>query len=549
MFTRDSIGVCIVCLATAITLAWVSPSWAQDANEERPASESAELVPDEAFAAPVVVDGETLFLIRGTTALPANERAARVEERIVEIAESSENVRVTTTVQKGEFGFDIQVDGLTVAVTTAADAELEQLDIEVLADLHAEAIDAAIETYRAERTTDARVDSAIAAVAWTVMFLLLSVLFFRGRNKVALAAASFTETRFTSVEEATGNIVRGKAVASLVRFAVQVLLWIIYLVLLYYYLSFVLLGFAETRPFAELLLTYVSKPLIGIAVGFVNYLPNLITLAIIAIITRYCIKALRLFFDNIEAGNFQLREFEPHWISPTFQISRVVIILIAVVFAYPFIPGSDSAVFQGLTILAGVMVSLGSNTVVSNMMAGLFVIYRRSTNIGDRIKVGEQIGDVVEIKLMETLIRSVKNEMISIPNSQLLNSEVVNYSRRIDGKGLLVHTTVGIGYEEPQEKVEAMLIEAARRTDGVNKSPAPFVLWTGLGDYAVNYQVNAFTKRGGSLPQVLSNLHRNIISVFNENDVQIMTPSYEADPEEPKIPTETWDGNLARTEK
>lgn len=548
MITRHSIGVCMICLALAITLAWVLPSLAQDTNDETSAAEPTELVPDEAFAAPVVVDGETLFLIRGTTALPANERAARVEERIVEIAESSENVRVTTTVQKGEFGFDIQVDGLTVAVTTAADAELEQLDIEVLADLHAQAIDAAIETYRAERTTDARVDSALAAVAWTAMFLLLSILFFRGRNKVALAAADFTEARFTKVEEATGNIVRGKAVASLVRFVVQVLLWIIYLVLLYYYLSFVLLGFAETRPFAELLLTYVSKPLIGIVVGFVDYLPNLITLIIIAIITRYCIKALRLFFENIEAGNFQLREFEPHWISPTFHISRVVIILIAVVFAYPFIPGSDSAVFQGLTILAGVMVSLGSNTVVSNMMAGLFVIYRRSTNIGDRIKVGEQIGDVVEIKLMETLIRSVKNEMISIPNSQLLNSEVVNYSRRIDGKGLLVHTTVGIGYEEPQEKVEAMLIEAARRTDGVKKSPVPFVLWTGLGDYAINYQVNAFTNRGGSLPQILSNLHRNIISVFNENDVQIMTPSYEADPEEPKIPTKAWDGSLARTE-
>lgn len=548
MITRHSIGVCMICLALAITLAWVLPSLAQDTNDETSAAEPTELVPDEAFAAPVVVDGETLFLIRGTTALPANERAARVEERIVEIAESSENVRVTTTVQKGEFGFDIQVDGLTVAVTTAADAELEQLDIEVLADLHAQAIDAAIETYRAERTTDARVDSAVAAVAWTAMFLLLSILFFRGRNKVALAAADFTEARFTKVEEATGNIVRGKAVASLVRFVVQVLLWIIYLVLLYYYLSFVLLGFAETRPFAELLLTYVSKPLIGIVVGFVDYLPNLITLVIIAIITRYCIKALRLFFENIEAGNFQLREFEPHWISPTFHISRVVIILIAVVFAYPFIPGSDSAVFQGLTILAGVMVSLGSNTVVSNMMAGLFVIYRRSTNIGDRIKVGEQIGDVVEIKLMETLIRSVKNEMISIPNSQLLNSEVVNYSRRIDGKGLLVHTTVGIGYEEPQEKVEAMLIEAARRTDGVKKSPVPFVLWTGLGDYAINYQVNAFTNRGGSLPQILSNLHRNIISVFNENDVQIMTPSYEADPEEPKIPTKAWDGSLARTE-
>jgi len=181
------------------------------------------------------------------------------------------------------------------------------------------------------------------------------------------------------------------------------------------------------------------------------------------------------------------------------------------------------------------------------MMAGLFVIYRRSTNIGDRIKVGDQVGDVVEIKMMETLIKSVKNEMVSIPNAQLLNSEVVNYSRKIDGRGLLVHTTVGIGYEEPQDKVEAMLIEAARRTRDLKQSPEPFVLWAQLADYAINYQVNAFTTRGSSLPRILSDLHRNIVDVFNENGVQIMTPSYEADPEELKIPAEPWDGTLAKT--
>lgn len=160
--------------------------------------------------------------------------------------------------------------------------------------------------------------------------------------------------------------------------------------------------------------------------------------------------------------------------------------------------------------------------------------------------VGDQIGDVVEIKMMETLIKSVKNEMVSIPNAQLLNSEVVNYSRKIDGRGLLVHTTVGIGYEEPQNKVEAMLIEAARRTRDLKKSPAPFVLWANLADYAINYQINAFTTRGSSLPRILSDLHRNIVDVFNENGVQIMTPSYMADPEKPKVPTQPWDGKLAK---
>ena len=311
-------------------------------------------------------------------------------------------------------------------------------------------------------------------------------------------------------------------------------------------MTVVLLSFAHTRPFAQLVLTYVSQPLLDVIYGFVGYFPSLITLVIIYYVTRYLIRGLRLFMENIEAGTIELRNFEPHWVKPTFNIARAVIIAIAIVFAYPYIPGSDSQAFQGITILAGIMVSLGSNAVVSNMMAGLFVIYRRSTNIGDRIMVGDQIGDVVEIKMMETLIKSVKNEMVSIPNAQLLNSEVVNYSRKIDGRGLLVHTTVGIGYEEPQNKVEAMLIEAARRTRDLKKSPAPFVLWANLADYAINYQINAFTTRGSSLPRILSDLHRNIVDVFNENGVQIMTPSYMADPEKPKVPTQPWDGKLAK---
>lgn len=500
---------------------------------------------EEVFVAPVIVDGEELFVLRGFSALPAEKRAATVEMRILQVAELPEFVELEYEVSAHEFGKAILVNGRLVTVTTDADAEYEQIDLEVLAEVHAAAIREAIEQYREDRTNAARVESALAAVAWTFAFVVLTVLFFKQRHRLIGWIENFTFGRFEALEEATNEMVKGRAVARLAGFAVNMLLWIGFLFLVYYYLTFVLLAFAETRPFAQLLLTYVSQPIIDVILGFFGYLPNLITLAIIAVVTRYIIKGLRLVTENLETGAIELRNFEPHWIKPTFNIARVIVIAIAVVFAYPYIPGSDSQAFQGLTILAGIMVSLGSNTVVSNMMAGLFVIYRRSTNIGDRIKVGDQVGDVVEIKLMETLIKSVKNEMVSIPNAQLLNSEVVNYSRKIDGRGLLVHTTVGIGYEEPQDKVEAMLIEAASRTKDLKKSPPPFVLWSNLADFAINYQINAFTTRGSSLPRILSDLHRNIVDVFNENGVQIMTPSYEADPEELKIPTQPWDGTLA----
>ncbi len=525
----------LLAVALSLTLWLAGQVTAQEADSERPA-------PD--FLAPVVVEGEELFLVRGWSALPAQERAERIETRIVAVAEASDKTTVDVEVQDNEFGLEIDVDGRTVTITTQADADFEQIELDVLASLQAEAIAEAILSYRKERTEAARVGSAIAALAWTVVFFLITFGFFKYRKRLVTYVSGEIESRFQKVDEATKSFVKGQAIAAIAGYVLSFVLWVGYLILFYYYLSFVLLAFAETRPFAELLLNYVSDPLFDIATGFIGYLPNLITLVIIAAVTKFALRGIRLFFDNIESGVFQISDFERHWVAPTHFLVRILTIVIALIFAYPYIPGSDSRAFQGLTILAGVMLSLGSNTVISNMMSGLFVIYRRSTNVGDRIRVGDKVGDVVEIKLMETLIKSIKNELISIPNAQLLNSEVVNYSRKVDGRGLLVHTTVGIGYEEPPSKVKAMLIEAARRTDGLKGSPQPFVLWTQLGDYAISYEINAFSSRGASLPQIKSDLHENIVEIFNANGTQIMTPSYIADPDVPKIPDTSWDGQL-----
>lgn len=529
--------------ATLLFFALVDPAHSQGVAEVEPVSEE-QLLEDETFIAPVVIDGDALFLVRGFSALPAIERAEQVQRRIIKIAELNDGKGIQIDIEKNEFGLAIEVEGRIVTVVTNSDAEFEQVELDVLAGLQAKAIKSAIKQYLENRSNTARVGSALAAVGWSVIFFAVTWVFFKKRRLLVTYFSRRAEKRFENVEEATQSLVRGKAIASIMGYVFNVIMWIAYLVLSYYYLSFVLLAFAETRPIAELLLRVVSDPVIAIATGFVGYLPSLITLCIIAALTHFGLIGIRLFFENVEKGVFKLGEFEPHWINPTHFLVRVLLILIAVVFAYPYIPGSDSRAFQGLTILAGVMLSLGSNTVISNMMAGLFVIYRRSTNLGDRIQVGDRIGDVVEIKLMETLIRSIKNEMISIPNAQLLNSEVVNFSRTFDGRGLLVHTTVGIGYEEPPKKVKAMLIEAARRTKHLKSDPAPFVLWSQLADYAINYEINAYTSRGASLPRIKSDLHENIAEVFSENGTQIMTPSYIADPEIPKIPDQEWDGLL-----
>ncbi len=530
----------LTAMATAL---WLNqPVEAQESPTDAPVPEAAE---SETFMAPVIIDGDVLFQVRGSSALPAPERAEEVQDKIIEIAEASDASEVTISFEETEFGTWVLVDGERVSIVTEADAELDQMELSVVSVLHGNAIKQAIQAYRLNRTEQARVSGAIEAAAWTLGFVVFVVVIFWLHRRIRRRTLRFVKRYLKDVETATAKSVQAEAIAALVRYGLNFALLVIFFLGFYYYLSFVLLAFAETRYFAQLLLTYLTEPVLLIFQGILSYIPNMIMLGLIAWVTMYIIKGMRVFFDAVEAGSFDMGDFEKHWVNPTFNIARVVVILIALVFAVPYIPGSDSAAFQGLTILVGAMLSLGANSVVSNMLAGLFVIYRRSTSIGDRIQIGDHIGDVVQIKLMETHLKSIKNELISIPNAQLMNSDVVNFSKKTDGSGLLLHTTVGIGYEEPPEKIEAMLIEAANRTKGIKAKPEPFVLWTALADYAINYQINGYTTRGSIIPKIRSDLHRNIVAVFNENNVQIMTPSYIADPPEPKIPPGEWDGHLA----
>ncbi|RBW60261.1 mechanosensitive ion channel family protein [Ruegeria sp. A3M17] len=536
----QSLTLLLSLLALALCLA--TPLWAQESPAEIAKPEAEET---DSFKAPVIVDGDMLFFLRGSSALPAPERAESVQNKIIEVAEASENPTVDISFEDTDLGIRIRADDVIVSIVTVADAELDQMELDVLSFLHGQAIEEAILAYRSNRTEQARVSGAIEAAAWTIGFAAFVLMILWLHRRIRRKTLQLVSRHLKDVETVTAKSVQAEAIAALVRYGLNFVLLIIFFLGFYYYLSFVLLAFAETRYFAQLLLTYLTEPVLLIFKGILSYLPNLIMLSLITWINLYIIKGMRVFFDAVEAGSFDMGDFEKHWVSPTFNIARVVVIMIALVFAVPYIPGSDSAAFQGLTILVGAMLSLGANSVVSNMLAGLFVIYRRSTSIGDRIQIGDHIGDVVQIKLMETHLKSIKNELISIPNAQLMNSDVVNFSKRTDGSGLLLHTTVGIGYEEPPEKVEAMLIEAANRTKGIKAKPEPFVLWTALADYAINYQINGYTTRGSIIPKIRSDLHRNIVAVFNENSVQIMTPSYMADPPEPKIPAEHWDGHLA----
>ncbi len=298
----------------------------------------------------------------------------------------------------------------------------------------------------------------------------------------------------------------------------------------------VLSEFAVTKAAAVLLLETVAAPLVNLAKAAIGEVPDLITLLIIVLITRFLLKLLRLVFANIENGVLSFRGFDQKWVWPTHRIIRFLVYVGAIVVAYPYIPGSDSEAFKGMTVLLGIVLSLGANSVAANLFAGLIVVYKRSVADGDRIRVGEVFGTVESVSLLDTHVRTLKNELVSVPNTKLLNTEVVNFTQTAGPAGLIAYTSVGIGYDEPRELVERLLINAAKSTDGVKAKPGPFVLSQSLNAHDVSYEINAYCKKDADAVRVRSAMQNNIQDQFRDAGVQIMTPFYTGDPDEAKIP-------------
>jgi small-conductance mechanosensitive channel len=289
------------------------------------------------------------------------------------------------------------------------------------------------------------------------------------------------------------------------------------------------------------LLGHVLDPLGTIGAGIVDGIPNFLFLVILFFLTRYLLKLIHLFFTAVGRGEVKLAGFEREWADPTYKLLRIGVIVFALVVAYPYIPGSGSDAFKGISIFIGIVFSLGSSSAISNLIAGYSMTYRRAFRIGDRVKIGDKMGDVTEMRLQATHLRTIKNEEVIVPNSNILNNEVVNYSSLAHSGGLILHTTVGIGYETPWRQVEAMLLMAAERTPGLMKEPPPFVRHEELGDFAVSYEINVYCDNAQAMGQIYTDLHRNILDIFNEYEVQIMTPAYEGDPEKPKVvPKGEW---------
>lgn len=286
--------------------------------------------------------------------------------------------------------------------------------------------------------------------------------------------------------------------------------------------------FPQTKGLADTIFSYIWNPVKDILVGIVDYIPNLFTIFIIWYAIKYLVRFVHYLSREIEAGRLKFGGFYPDWAMPTFHIIRFLLYAFMIAMIYPYLPGSRSGVFQGISVFVGLIVSLGSSTVIGNIIAGLVITYMRPFKLGDRIQLNDTTGNVIEKTPLVTRIRTPKNEVVTIPNSFIMSSHTVNYSSSAREYGLIIHSEVTIGYDAPWRQVHQLLIEAALNTPGVIDDPRPFVLETSLSDWYPVYQINAYIREADKLAQIYSDLHQNIQDRFNEEGVEIMSPHYMA---------------------
>jgi small-conductance mechanosensitive channel len=495
----------------------------------------------DAVTAPVEFDGAVLFHVRGVSSFPADVRARTIRERLADVVSDpaipADALRVA---ESPEVSRIVAGNRLLLAVTDA-DAAMEQVRRSHLAAIHLARLRQAVIDYRDARSpASLRRAAARSAIATLVLIVAIAGLRWFWRQVDRLFTRRL-KARIHSLEFHSFEVMRAEQIARGLASALIGVRTVVFLVLALGYVGYVLTLWPWTRGASQSMADFALRPLEVMGRGIVAHIPSLAFLAVLFFVVRTVLRLIRLFFDAVARGSVALSGFDVEWAEPTYKIVRLAVVAFGVIVAYPYIPGSDSAAFRGVSVFLGIIVSLGSSSAISNIIAGYMMTYRRAFRVGDRVKIGDAVGEVVEMRLQVTHLRSPKNEELVIPNSQILGSQVLNYTSLARTRGLILHTEVGIGYETPWRQVEAMLLGAADRTAGCSREPPPFVLEKRLGDFAVTYELNVFCANVSSMPELYASLHRNILDVFNEYGVQIMTPAYEHDPEAPKVvPKKDW---------
>lgn len=364
--------------------------------------------------------------------------------------------------------------------------------------------------------------AAIATAALLLLLAFLRLVFKRLGNRIetALAQSDF------ALHVLQLRLLSAEGIKHSVMWAIHFAHTLSVLLALYIYIPVVLKLFPWTEPLAQPFVNYFQMPLVQVWRSITDYTPSLLQILIIIFFAWLILKLLRGLFAALQAGYITFPGFHVEWAEPTYKIFRFLTLALTLVMMLPLLPGADSPAFKGISLFVGAMVTLGSTSAMGNVTAGIVLIYTRAFNVGDIVKVGDAFGEVIERTLLATRLQTTKSENITIPNSAVLSSQVVNYSDRSDSSDLMVHTTIGLGYDIDWRKAHELLMSAAHKTQYIESEPEPFVLQKSLDDFTVSYEINAHTKRPDVLPAIYSELNRNILDEFNQAQIEIMSPTY-----------------------
>jgi len=478
---------------------------------------------------PVVFFNDTLFSVYNRQgSFSARDRATAITQRLEKISEehffSGDSLKVIEVEQTT----DLQYGNILIMSIAEIDAVWMETQRAKLAGLYKEHIVKAIENYQHETSWQTLLKEAglalvVIIAAGLVIYALQRIFNWSQQKFIAQKGKLIKGLRIKNYELLTAD--RAVNVLLIIDTLIK---WFFILIVVYLALPILFGIFPWTKDYSVKLLSYFITPVKKILIALWDYIPNLITIIVLVIVFRYIIRFLRFLKDEIERGVLRIPGFYTDWANPTFQIVRILVLAFLLIVIFPYMPGSESPVFKGVSVFVGVLFTFGSAGALGNVVAGLVLTYMRAFKIGDRVKIGDATGDIIEKSLLVTRIRTIKNEVISIPNSMVMNNHTVNYTIETANKGLIVYKTVTVGYDVPWRKVHALLIEAAKITNMLEAEPEPFVLQTSFDDFSVAYQINAYTKHASKQAVIYSELYQNLQDKFNEAGIEILSPSYQA---------------------
>lgn len=480
-------------------------------------------------AFPVKFDRDTLFYLYAKLgSFTATDRADALATRMEEIADDLRFSKDSILVVEAEQTLDLVYKSKLLTSVSEQDALWANQDRTKLADSLKTVIGSAIITYQKNNSWQTLLKEILLSLLVLVVVVILiygvNRFFARFKEKIKLRTPLFEEgVKIKNFEVLTAE--RKVRFFDIILNAVR---WAVIILIVYFALPVLFSIFPFTRNLSQNLINYFLSPVRKIGIAVLDYIPNLITILVILLVFKYVLRLLKFLRTEIAHGNLKINGFYSDWANPTYQIMRILILAFMLIVIFPYLPGSDSNIFKGVSVFIGVLFTFGSAGALGNVVAGLVLTYMRAFNIGDRVQIGEVTGDILEKTILVTRIRTIQNEVVSIPNSTVMNNHTINYSSAAKKHGLILHTSVTIGYDVPWKQVHQLLIDAAFSTEMVEKEPIPYVLQTSLEDYYVSYRLNAFTKEPNKQAVIYSSLHANIQDKFNEAGVEIMSPHYKA---------------------